>query len=424
MSIYNKLISVIFIIASTLSAIAQVNHPSGIGRYYFMKDSLQTGEVGIYGAGAFNTTGIRNDVSNKFLFGGYIDQEMIDNSAKINSTRNRIGFDADYGIYGIFKPDSLFGNKQHYLYFNIGERFTYNAQYNAPLFHLAFRGNSYFAGDTAKLDDIRYNGLRYQQIQAGILLNNGKSGIGISVLKGVQNQNLNISEANIFTANDGTRITADYRANFQTSNPNQNKFYHTNGLGLSIDYFTFFNFGSAPSNQKFFFEVRDLGFMTWSKKSVEYGFENNLTFEGLNISSFNNDSDNDLIQNTIDSLGVENYDSTSGSYTMLMPATFHIAYIHEFNEKLTLMGGFRHRINANYMMYSYLTSLYRVSEKIILQNTIAYGGYGGTLNVGFGIDVSLAEKWSVVLYSDAVEGLILPKFTNAKSVYFSLRKKI
>ena len=101
-----------------------------------------------------------------------------------------------------------------------------------------------------------------------------------------------------------------------------------------------------------------------------------------------------------------------------------MAYIYEFDEKLTLMGGFRHRINANYMMYSYVSSFYKISETITLQNTLAYGGYGRHVNFGAGIDMKIAQKWGIVLYSDALEGFIIPSKTTAKSIYFSIRKKI
>lgn len=353
----------------------------------------------------------------------YITKEFKDQiSGKLTSS-NRVGGDVGSGLFFLhtFKRDSAYTWRY---FLSLSDRMHLEATFPKDLFDLAFYGNKRFAGDTAFLDNTFINFLRYQQMQAGIIISTQKGnryGLTLGFLKGEQNYSLKINRAHLFTSENGESLDVDFSAEINQTDSSNYGIDAFSGWGISSDFFGEFPIQIKEHKSFFRVEANDLGFIKWNKNSLYYNIDTSIHFEGFYFSNILELNDSVLQSISTDTIQAELQAAPQRKiYYSYLPSLMRLSWNWNL-EKFFLSAGFFHRINSNYKPLTYLKYGYKFSSWFSAASRVSYGGYG---KIGFGIETKFAVKnWSLRLGSSNLEGVIFPEEFGGNSVFFSLRKE-
>jgi hypothetical protein len=337
--------------------------------------------------------------------------------------QNNFGGDINAGAYFLVNPETLFGKAGRSWYVGIRNRDNLNGIFSGEFFQNTYGGNEKNIGEEVFLSGFEVNYLRYQQLEAGIMFNEGRSGIGLSLLKGERHFSYRLPSASIFTSADFEFIELEMSLRHSTTNPNNRGIHAVNGGGASIDFFTSFNFGTMDTmTNKILIELRDLGLIRWDNNSYNYRVDSTYNFSGFQF------TDPQTLIDTVyggvinDSVLVAHGARKTAGYTTFLPALFHIADIYKINNDLSVTVGLKYRILANYNVFLYLLGRYRVNPFVELSARIAWGGYGG-FNSGFAINLDIKPLYTLTLGTETIEGWLVPAQLSGNSAFFSFRRK-
>lgn len=361
-----------------------------------------------------------NAITSKFLknfyTGQFLDAELKDKTFKKLGKRNRIGFDLNYGLRIAQMPDtsSAWG-----YYASINNILHLDMGFTEDLFRLYFGGNKQYAGKTAELSKSNFQLLSYRQLKGGFIKqgNNSIWGLGLSFIKGENYVSGQMNKGSLFTEEDGLYIDLETQLKAQMSDTSNTTFSDFVGWGLGVD---FFYSAQLNDKSKLNFEVADFGFISWGSKSLTIENDTSLRFEGIEVDNIINLGDSIFNGFTTDSiLDTLNATSSKGAFSRLLPGYLSVAYQNQIKEKIALNAGLIYRLNANYFPYIYFGSDIKLGDKVNFMGRLSYGGYA-TLGLGLGFDFSLARFLDLRIYSNHVEGYLLPGAATAQGVAINL----
>ncbi|HET6243425.1 MAG: hypothetical protein H0V01_00835 [Bacteroidetes bacterium] len=413
-----KILLLLFWLAFSLMLNAQTNNSPF--DYYSPNVALQ---VGIDGSYDLNSTSLTNDFTSKFLLKKEINNQSRERSFNKLDSLNQFGGDINLGAHFIVSPDSFFGKSNMAWYMGLRSRKHTNGEFSRDFFNLGFFGNSRFEDKTADLSGFEFNLLSYQQIEGGIIFNQGKSGIGLSVLRGNQHQSLTMPIANVYTAPGLEFVDVDLLLNLRRTDPERIGFQYTNGVGVSLDLFTTINFGTLDTLQhRILLEVRDLGLIRWNKNATQYTVDTNYRFHHFSFDDIFILRDSVFDSGFSDSSLVSQASDVKKSYTTVLPAFFHLAEIFTINEDLSVMGGIKYRVLANYNVNYYISGIYQITPVFKISARLDFGGYGG-LNSGLAIRALIKEYFTLTLGTDNLEGFLFPAITSGNSAFIAIHRR-
>jgi hypothetical protein len=374
-------------------------------------DSIGT-HINLYGGYHLNSNVFTND----FLRGRFIDDNKKERQEKRLKDVNRVGMDVNMGLTGIIK-----GKKLNYV-IGLNNRQMLTSKFSHDDFELMFRGNTQYVGKTAQLSPLKVTYFDYQSIYLGIQkkieAKNLVIGAGLSLIRGGRFQNLNIKSGTLYTDTAGTYLdfTMDY--NIAYTNKSKSALGPTNGLGAAINLSMSWR---TEKNNQLNIEVRDLGFIRWNNLN-SYSGNSTYRFEGYdvkNIFQLNDSVFTNMKADTLaKSLGMNKENKT---INFLIPATFHVNYLYNYNTRLSFVGGIKYMINASYIPRIYVKTIYYVKKDLILIPMVAYGGFGRA-DLELGVAKSFKDKLIVSLNLFYVEYLLLPKKSSGNGFNVSLTK--
>ena len=376
----------------------------------------------LYGYGAINSTALTNNFYKPFLQGGALDRELRGEVLGRTGNNNVIGGDLNVGIRYTGGTDSLFGKSipGFRYHFGLADRLHFNTRFTKDLFELAFFGNRGFEGDTAQLADFSLQLLRYQAFTFGAYYRKGKSTFGLSfgVLKGERQQQIEVSDAKMYTPSFGTELTLDIDFLQNRTDTGNTGFDAFNGVGASTDLLYHYDSGKWGS---ILVEVNDLGFISWNSKSIEQSVDSFYRYDGFTINSFFDLSDSLFVRQLVDST-VDSYSlrTRSKAYTSILPATIHLAYGRQLTKYIDLVAGVKARVQANYVPYFYARGRMEVYDDMYASAQLGLGGYG-ILSVGLGYTVLIQDKIHLSLFSNNLEGLLSPSTAGGNSIGVGIR---
>ncbi len=381
---------------------------------------------GITGDYDINSNAITNAFTNKFYTGGYIDDNLKNSVLNRVKNDNRLGGNANAGIYAAFKLASFCNKKNMSIFFSVRDRVHLDARFSKDLFNVGFYGNAQYAGTTADLSNFNLNLIHYQQIQVGIFssksTNSVRWGLGISFLNGQQDLSILAKKAELFTSADGQYMNLNTQlsaAKSDTANKGTGAF---NGYGASIDLFFEAPIQTRFGNSKITVSASDIGAIRFNKQSMTLNQDSTLQYSGIKINNISDIQNSAFGSNAKDSVINSVAPFKKHAYTVTIPSVFNIAFETQFSNYFHLTEGVRYVFNGNYNLLMYLSGNFYLNSKLILSSTFGYGGYG-TFNYGMGISAKLGKNFVVHAGSNNIEGFIVPKKTTGQGAYVSLVKK-
>ena len=376
---------------------------------------------------SFNSTAVTNNFASSFINGNFISSEDKDIVSSNMLSSNTAGGDMDAGVGISFMVDRVLHQHPYHMQLIAGvyDRQHFDTRFGKELFELAFFGNKTFAGDTAMLDNASISYLHYQQLQFGILNDNGmgrRLSASISFLNGEKLMQLKTGDSFLYTSDIGDDLylyanTEIWRSDTATNN---NQF---NGWGLSTDLMYEINYNTSESNMDGGFlrmEINDLGFIRWNPQSFHYNLDTTFSYSGLYI---------DDIFDLRDSLFSYTSDSISDSYkkwqkkqgsTIVLPTLFRLTLGQRRNRRQFMLGIWYKHL-ANFTPYLYLSEGYWFNKFFNLSARIAYGGYG-KLSFGMATNLRLGG-FELHAGTTNLEGVFYSKTSSGFSAFASLSKQ-
>lgn len=365
---------------------------------------------------------IKNDMVNKLIWGGYINNEMKDASEAKLREKNNFGITLNYGlsafVKGSSKYDFLIGFKNHEVL---------NASFNSDFYRLMFYGNKRFLGQTANLSHISVNALRFQEVKFGAIIHHvdsiAKIGISVSFLKGEQLFFLKTGKnASLYTSPDASQIQLNSNFNLALSDTNNRNLLGFNGVGANADIFFETPYKSKIGKKSVLLvNANNIGFIHWRKNSVQYSSDSLITFQGYKIDNILDLQDSTLNKINQDTILQNIVNGRKENFNVNIPTNLVIINKTYFGDlRFVLNTGFRYIFNANYRPYFFIEPEYKVNKFNFSLHT-GYGGYS-RLNVGLAVTYS-NKNFFLKLGSNSLQGFIAPKSAYGQGVFLSVAKK-
>ena len=364
-----------------------------------------------------------NNILNKFLFGGTINQELKNIWLSQFKKNNIVNLELNNGIN--FTKNLSSGD----LLFSIYDKNHINLNINKDLLKLILNGNYEYQEELLSFNSSNLRVTRFQQYKIGYNLRFKKNQISlaISYLQGNHNINIVVNEGSLFTYTNGESLDLNYNINSFITDTSSYNFLNSNGNGLAIDFSSTINFNRSKIN----FYVDNLGYIKWNRKSINNSIDSTFNFNGITINNFNNLYDSILDYN--DSYNI-NITDQNIKYKTYITADIGI----NFQQKVTLynikkiMFGINSKwqplldnkklsfkkirqgiIESNYKPKIYISTEIPYKNFSLLCN-LNNGGYTKKTNLDLGIEIN--RKFTYKIGSKSINQLLK---TNAKQ-YFSL----
>ena len=364
-----------------------------------------------------------NNILNKFLFGGTINQELKNIWLSQFRKNNIVNLELNNGIN--FTKNLSSGN----LLFSIYDKNHINLNINKDLLKLILNGNYEYQEELLSFNSSNLRVTRFQQYKIGYNLRFKKNQISlaISYLQGNHNINIVVNEGSLFTYTNGESLDLNYNINSFITDTSSYNFLNSNGNGLAIDFSSTINFNRSKIN----FYVDNLGYIKWNRKSINNSIDSTFNFNGITINNFNNLYDSILDYN--DSYNI-NITDQNIKYKTYITADIGI----NFQQKVTLynikkiMFGINSKwqplldnkklsfkkirqgiIESNYKPKIYISTEIPYKNFSLLCN-LNNGGYTKKTNLDLGIEIN--RKFTYIIGSKSINQILK---TNAKQ-YFSL----
>ncbi len=332
-------------------------------------------QVHVSGLGFFQTSHLRNEMSNIFLRGGYLSDEIKQNSRLAENQNGRIGGELSGEV--VFKsgtPLSKSNENQGWIA-KMGYSNVFGAQYSKDAFDLLFFGNESMVGQEATIANTSAFNLSFYKAGFGIYNRKNKNSIVLNALLGGSYTGVDIDRGNLTFSEDGGEVEANLNMGIQQSiSP-----AYFQGLGAALDFELHAAIKDVPGISGVFqLSGRNLGVMYLSKVA-NYGVNSELTYSGFTfneLSDFANYTAND-VDVFVDSLGFSK--SQFSGVRWLPGGTIQSGKIVEEGSEKIVQSFFGVRVltNITYRPMAYAGAHVNIKDWLALGGQLSFGGYGG-----------------------------------------------
>lgn len=298
-----------------------------------------------------------------------------------------------------------------------------NLTFNEATLKLLLQGNEPFRGQTISLSPFDFTNITYQCLDLGIEKEQEKTKwfAFISLARGLQYQKSSMTNASLYTAQDGTNIQFSSDV-FFTQNPDiPNKITPVNGLGMGVSG-GFSHFFDEEKKHGFHLMIRDLGFVNYWDL-YHYEAKDNYDFSGIEIDDILNleNEFSELKQEEGQSeletiLGLEEQQK---NVLYFMPTRLQLIYQRPINEKINVQASILHYVSM------YPIPRFNAQIDFILGKTTAlsplfmYGAWG-KFNSGIQLKQKIKKAYFFNLQAYYFEYLFAPKTTTGNAFNISI----
>jgi hypothetical protein len=368
----------------------------------------------IYGNGVANSNAITGKLTNAFIKGGYIGDDIKNTTLDRLKDKNRLGVEVNYGAtYVHFSKKTTHNLIGYYLRYN--QSFFLGSNFNGNDYKLLFYGNTPFAGQTVSVSPFRYYMLGQRSLGGGLMLGKNKNTfwVGAEFVQGINHTDIQATNMDLTTAVDGQMLQLNGQLDFkQSARPRYNAGY---GFAVNAQWFT-----DIKEKVYLGFMVDNLGIAFWNNKSQNFSRDTTLQFSGLDL--VNVVQDDSTFTQVTDSLSSALLPSERyKSYNTILPFYVRaVATKYFINGKLKLSASVNYRYVPAYIPQGSLQATYFI-RWFSPSLTVLYGGYGG-FNTGIGLGFDLGKGFRISAETLLNEGWLAPNSANGIGVGFRFYK--
>lgn len=368
----------------------------------------------------YSSNRFNNAFTDKFIFGGYIDEDLKNNQHDRLKGVNVFGGEAEQRIDSYTPSIQMFGKEKYGLMLSFSDNHLFSGNVSRDFFRLAMYGNANYVGDTLDLSYSHFLYQHYQKFSVGFYDKKSMSSIQISYVSGSKGLDFFVGNSFLWSheENDSVEIQLNGTA-YQTENLNPYWAFQGNGIALDINYN--FIFDSKKGDQQIInFRIANVGGIFWNKNSRNYSIDSTLHFTGFNV--------NDILSR--DSLnGVYNFEDTLGIIEKTerqidaLPVEISIHKTANRNgKKLQPIFGFKAILTPEFRPYFYGGIFYQPTKYFDLTTHLSYGGFS---NLRLGLMMSYRnEKINIGIGTVDVIGNISKNFGYGRSALLSAQFKL
>lgn len=354
--------------------------------------------------------------SKKIIQSGFIDDELKGNARNYSHNINSVEAGYKYGA-GFCKRW-----KKNATGLAMSEESISIINYRRDLFNLVFFGNEEYENDTAYLSG---SGLVNQDFHRVRFIFSTKSGVGdsswqinasISYLQGYHVNLFSVGKTKLYTAPMGEYLWLQSKFIYQTNDTSNTGSFAFNGNGISADVCIAFPAGKS----QLLFAINDAGFIYWNKKSLLYGMDTTVQFEGVeleNILTNSGASVNNINSDTIlNYLGVA---QNKNGFNLNLPLRFTFIWNRTINNnKIGLNAGF------SFLPQYENGPLFFASSTFNFKNfypsvSVSYGGFQA-FNMGINLAGSICKHFNWLIGSGQIVSLVMPERLTGIDLYSQL----
>jgi hypothetical protein len=324
--------------------------------------------------GAYNSTGVRRQVTDAFLYGGLIDSSQINRSLaqlqKRNSFGLQMGLNAQWQSPWLVSKDTKKWASGYRWTFGAGIHQYAGLQFSKDLFGLVFQGGLPSMGDTLDLSNLRAEATIFSKIGFGFYQPSTQSSFLLHFVAVQQQLGAVLQDATWFQDPSTAQIDLALVGRASLGGMPANAY----GVALDIDY----RFGSSDSSeneQQFQLLIQNLG-VARSAQTNTYNFNGTLAYAGFSLAAWQQTNLDQLASGFLDSLG---YQNTKGPNWMLLPAQIQLAKILDWGslQRLEAYYGAQFILRQTYTPLIYAGAQLKVTKGWHTGFGMAYGGFGG-----------------------------------------------
>lgn len=392
-----KFYSLLFIAFCCFSLNAQTNFPE-----YFDTINGYGKQLIVNGQFDVQSTSFKNEMLNKMVFGGYIDQEMKDRSFSKHGNVNFAGILSNNDITYFHGSDSLFGKGRWDWGVKAGYYALGSVKYGKDPFGLVFYGNEGYLGDTAFFTKTNASFTRFQKVGFGLRDKVSGSYVFLNLVNVQDHFRGEITKGELFQSADASEVKLKLLGDMSYTTGKQ----FSKGLGASIDAAYRVKVPWIKGTQTIMeVSISNIGFASINAPMQRYQADSTYTFDGFRLnqlfgdnSPFNRDD-----YSVLDSLGIQ-HDST---YTRIiaLPGYIQAGKLIDYRSDKKWQSFFGIRLFPTLKSNSavYAGAAYKPVKSVMLVANVNYGGF--TTFRGGLVASYIADKFSISLGSDDIIGM-------------------
>lgn len=372
----------------------------------------------VNGIADYSSTSIENDLSQKFIFGGTITEEIKDRSFERHHGINRFGFDVSSEIEYRNMQVNLF-KKSNWGFILKGGYYNYlSGIYSKDLFGLAFYGNEKYLGENINFSGSRLSAMAFQKVGFGLVNKKTKSTISFNLYSISDYAQGVTKEGQLFQSESGDSISLTLDGSFEyASSQNFLKGY---GFGIDLDYKIPFVLQQDKVSYIQFL-VKNIGIAHINSSVTRYSADTTIYYDGLTFDQLI--GENSILNDSYslyNSLGI---DSSEITKVRFLPGFIQVGKIVDEHSqgKIQSFFGFRMYPSVTYVPLVYVGLHLRTTNWLDIGANVSYGGYTN-LRFGFYTQVKL-KNLAIGISSEDVFGLV-SKSGLGESITCRLRYKI
>ena len=333
----------------------------------FEKNEFQISTFNYYSSNTFN-----NELTDKFIFGGTITEDLKTRNANKLSGSNVLGAEAEQSITFYNKDIKLFKNPNFGFVASFSDNHFLTANVPTDLFNLGMYGNANYLGDTMRFQGAMMEYLHFQKMGFGFFHKKTMSSIQVSFFAGSKEVNMNLNNSYMLSEEDSVQLKllglGSYSNEFSP-------YFGFQGSGFSID----MNYNLLFENKKGNLQIvnlklNNLGVIFWNQSSNRVYIDSNISYDGFDVNRLLNE-END-VYNFKDTIGIL---TKQDNYYTSLPIEFVLQKIPDLksHQKFQLIGGFKTILTSAYFPYIFAGGFYKPTDHIAISSRLSYGGFGG-----------------------------------------------
>lgn len=350
----------------------------------------------------YRSNGLTNAFTDKFIFGGQIEDDLKDHVQGEVDGKYRFGGDISGGVRFFDFSDSLFGSSRCGLFVEVSTNYHARAFFADDFYDVAMYGNRSYAGDTASFDELSAHYLSWQQAGVGLFDKKTLSFVSLSIVNGQALSAFFASNAGLYTSLEGDFMTLELVGERQESDTATVGFGSSNGVGSALNA----RWNLPLKKDKGFVSVnlKNVGFINWNEQTLNYEADTTLQYSGVSIEEVFSDENEVKFPIAQDSVYQE---VEKRRKTTFLPATISVAMNHKLGESgFYTVGTALVASQYNYPLVHAGYSHY-ISERMLLGFNGAYGGFGN-FRMGAQFQWWTKSNWYLQLQVADLAGMFIP----------------
>ncbi|MCC5923175.1 MAG: hypothetical protein JJT77_05275 [Crocinitomicaceae bacterium] len=384
---------------------------------HYLDTANNNAYVDFSGLGFYHSSALKKEMVRKFVQGGFIDDDIKNNSMESMDFTNRFGADIS-GEITYFSNQSLFHNKPNLSWLvRYGYQFFGAGEFTNDAYELLFYGNSDFKGRQANLSNMHGLFTAYSKLGFG-LKNQKQNSVVLNAILVHQFSRFTTGRAGISFQEDLNFIDAVADAAFLQTN--SHAAFQGIGFGVDADYHIPIR-EEGLMNGHVSIVLRNLG-MAYLQNVEETRINGAFLYQPFNLDDIVNivNGERNFVEELEDSL---NFSVNSGGQWITLPGMVQVGKVIDANSSRTVQSFFGARAYASraFIPMVYIGGHYQTDGFFSFGAQTSFGGFGGLR--GGAYVAAKKENFSFSLGTEDVLGIFLPT-QYGESVVMRCRWKI